>query len=220
MTDVDVIVPVLGRPASAGPFMRSLRGSVDTSRVTVTAVCSARDRRTERMWVRHGADTMTVDDPGTFARKANAAYRATSSPWLLLVGDDVRFHDGWLDAALGAAEGGAVVSTADHEGGDGESCVHPLVRRAYIDLQGASWDGPGVACHEGYRHNFVDVEMARLARDRGLFRPAPGAVIEHLHHLWGTATLDDTYRIGADSFAADRDLYLARAARYGPTDAG
>ena len=223
--DIDVIVPVLQRPQRARPFMDSLRAT--TGRASVLAVYSSWDQRTGRAWRRAGADVLEVAaQPGSFAQKVNAGYRARAAseftagpppPWVLLVGDDVRFHPGWADAALEVAEatGADVVSTADRPGGDGTAGVHPLVRRAYVDERGAAWgDGPGVVCHEGYRHNYVDAELAAVAKERGVWAPAPGAVIEHLHHIFGTAPVDRTYEVGTASLEQDRALFWARVAEH------
>jgi hypothetical protein len=47
---------------------------------------------------------------------------------------------------------------------------------------GASWDGPGIVCHEGYRHWFVDDEITVAAQLRGVFQAALGSHVEHLHN--------------------------------------
>ena len=130
----------------------------------------------------------------------NHAYEGTTEPWLLLVGDDVKFHPGWLDQAQHAARDGAdVVGTNDLHNPvvtSGERATHLLVRRAYVDERGASWDGPKTVCHEGYRHWFVDNEIVEAAKQRGAWVFARHAKIEHLHPLWGLAPDDDTYALG------------------------
>lgn len=224
MNVVDVLVPVLDRPRRARPFMDSLRATVPDGDVAVIALPPARDRRSIRTWQRAGAVVAPYPGyPGTFAEKANYGYRwaaegRTPAPWLLLVGDDVAFHPGWLHAALDAAEatGASVVGTNDlGERDDGEQAVHPLIRRSYIADLGASWDGPGVVCHEGYRHNFTDAELAHVARDRKVWAPAPRSVIEHMHWRFDRSGLDSTYELGASSLPEDAALYAERAERYG-----
>ena len=95
----------------------------------------------------------------------------------------------------------------------GDHSPHPLIRRAYIDEHGASWDGPGIVAHEGYRHWFVDDEIVTAAKQRGAWAMAHHAKIEHLHPLWGLADDDETYRLGREHVAADRELFETRAAR-------
>jgi hypothetical protein len=91
---VAVIVPVMKRPQSAEPFMKSLRAS--TGLATVYAVCDPEDSETYTAWLTAGAEVLVSDRGSSFAQKANCGYEKTSEPWLLLVGDDVKFHPGWF----------------------------------------------------------------------------------------------------------------------------
>ena len=77
---------------------------------------------------------------------------------------------------------------------DGDHATHLLIPAAYIDEHGASWDGPKVVCHEGYRHWYVDDEIVTAAKQRGVWAMALGLQVEHLHPVWGKAENDDTYR--------------------------
>lgn len=217
-----VIVPVLGRPQHAEPFMRSLRAS--TGLATAYAVVERSDLEAAEAWRAAGAEILWDDDEfvdgegvraHTFAEKVNLAYRQTSEPWLLLVGSDVRFHAGWLDHALHVAEvlEGSVIGTNDIANARvmaGEHATHVLVRRTYIDEVGSSWDGPGVVAHEGYRHNFVDDEIVTAAKQRGVWQMSLGSVVEHLHPVFGKAEDDEVYRLGQSSWEADWELYKQR----------
>lgn len=208
--EVAVIVPVLGRPQNAAPFMRSLRAS--TGLAKVYAVCS--NLADVDAWQDAGAVTVW-SDPISFAAKVNGGYHHTHEPWVFLTGDDVRFHPGWLDHAQQTARdtGAKVVGTNDLGNPkvmSGEHAVHMLISREYIDEVGASWDGPGIVCHEGYRHNFVDNEIVVAAKQRGVWAPSLGSVVEHLHPLWGKGEMDDTYRKGEYKAEKDRVLFEAR----------
>jgi glycosyltransferase involved in cell wall biosynthesis len=218
-----VIVPVLGRPQNAAPFMESLAAS-GAPLAKVYAVADLDDTDTAKAWEEAGASVLPVagfdhPGPGTFAEKVNIGYQVTDEPWLLLAGDDVGFHPGWLDQAQHAARDGAdVVGTNDLHNPRvtaGEHSPHPMVRRAYIDEQGASWDGPGVVCHEGFRHWFVDDELVTVAKQRGAWVAAPHAKVEHLHPLWGLAADDETYALGREHIEADKALFEARLAEHG-----
>jgi hypothetical protein len=92
----------------------------------------------------------------------------------------------------------------------GEHATHLLIKREYIDEVGASWDGPGVVCHEGYRHWFVDDEIVSAAKQRNEWGMALASVVEHLHPLWGKSEDDDTYRLGVRYQAADGKLFRKR----------
>jgi Glycosyltransferase like family 2 len=207
---VAVIVPVLRRPENAEPFMRSLRAS--TGLATVYAVCSEDDDAVA--WESAGAKVVRTARV-SFAMKVNDAYPKTHEPWVFLVGDDVRFHAGWLDhAQLVARNSGAKVIGTNDLGNDrvmsGDHATHMLIARDYIDTHGASWDGPGVICHEGYRHWFVDDELITAAKQRNVWAPALGSIVEHLHPAWGKASTDDTYIRGQRYAERDQRTFKAR----------
>lgn len=211
-----VIVPVLGRPASAEPFMATLRAS--TGLATVYAVADDNDPETAEAWAAAGAEVI-VGDAVTFAKKVNLAFGKTRQPWVFLTGDDVRFRAGWLDHAQHIAKtfDGLVVGTNDLGNPrvlTGDHATHLLIARDYVDEVGASWDGPGVVCHEGYRHWFVDDEIVTAAKQRGVWQMALGSIVEHLHPRWGKAEGDDVYRLGESASKADEDLYAARLAAH------
>jgi hypothetical protein len=207
---VDVLVPVVHRPWAAAPFMASVAGD---PRVRVTAVVQEPDSESVEAWALAGAEQL-LQSGTTFAQKVNAGFRATDAPWVLLAGDDVRFTPGWLDACLRAAESGAeVVGTNEVDNRrvrQGLHSCHPFISRAYVNSVGASWDGPGVVCHEGYRHQYVDDEIVLAAKQRGVWAFAEDAVLEHLHPIHGKAPQDAIYRLGASAASADRATFMER----------
>ncbi len=207
-----VIVPVMRRPQNAAVFMASLRAS--TGMATVYAVAHEDDADTIGAWRDAGARVLT-GDVTTFAEKVNLAYRETDEPWLFLTGDDVRFHPGWLDHAQQAAGDRYHVAGTNDLGNPrvltGDHATHLLIRRSYVDEVGASWDGPKVVAHEGYRHWFVDDEIVLAAKERDTWVFAPGSVVEHLHPLWGKAGDDEVYALGQSSAREDRELFERRA---------
>ncbi len=213
---IAVLVPVMKRPANAEPFMRSLRAS--TGLAEAYAVYDENDEATRDAWKAAGA-TVIPSTGSRFATKVNDGYRATHEPWMLLVGDDVRFRPGWYDAAAYAATatGCQVIGTNDlcnPRVMRGEHAVHMLVGRSYVDEHGASWDGPGIVAHEGYRHWFVDDEIVTLAKQRSSFVVALGSKVEHFHPIFGKAETDDVYKLGQHYAKADRTLYGKRLAAH------
>ncbi|MCU1494804.1 MAG: hypothetical protein JWO62_2568 [Acidimicrobiaceae bacterium] len=211
---VDVIVPALHRPQNVRPFMESLVAS--TGLATAWFICEEDDEEEIAEAKACGAEVLVSSDAHSFAEKVNVAYALTSSPWLLLAGDDVRFRPGWLDHALDVARryGTEVVGTNDLANPRvmrGEHATHPLIAREYIDRLGASWDGPGVVCHEGYRHWYVDDEIVSVAKQRSTFTVALGSQVEHLHPIAGKAADDEIYRLGARHADDDRKLFERRA---------
>ncbi|MGH7721500.1 MAG: glycosyltransferase family 2 protein [Candidatus Dormibacteria bacterium] len=212
---VDVIVPALHRPQNVTTVMRSLRAS--TGLATAWWVCEPDDQEEIAAVQAEGGEVLSSVKAHSFAEKVNHAYRETSAPWLLLVGDDVRFRPGWLDAALDVARRyqADVVATNDLLNKrviDGETATHPLIRRSYITEVGASWDGPGVVAHEGYHHWFVDDEISSAARLRGVFQAALGSHVEHLHPMGGSVEMDEVYRLGASRKVEDGALFRRRLA--------
>lgn len=214
--EVDVIIPVLHRPQNIAPLMESLRAS--TGLATAYFVCEHDDEAEIAEVVRWGGVALTDPKCHTFAEKVNFAHQETSAPWLLLCGDDVRFRPGWLDHAqdVGQRYKANVVGTNDLANPRvtrGEHATHPMVRRSYIEELGASWDGPGIVCHQGYHHWCVDDEIVTAAKMRGTFQPALGSQVEHLHPIAGTADDDEVYRLGSLHAEKDRKLFDQRARR-------
>jgi GT2 family glycosyltransferase len=212
---VDVIVPVLHRPQNIEPMMHSLLASTGLARAWF--VCESGDNEEIAAAGRCGARVLTHPDAHTFAEKVNLAFRVIDdpAPWMLLVGDDVRFRPAWLDHAYDVHRryGANVVGTNDLCNPRvirGEHATHPMVRRSYVEEIGGGWDGPGVVCHEGYRHQFVDDEIVTAAKQRGTFQAALGSQVEHLHPLNGGAEMDDVYAAGEKHAKSDRGLFEAR----------
>jgi hypothetical protein len=217
---VDVIIPVLHRPQNVKPLMESLKATAPLARAWF--VCEPDDIIEWAEVEKHGG--ARIVHPGTFAEKVNYAYQYLADltgdkeelrPWVLLVGDDVVFRPGWLDQAqhVAAKTGGNVIGTNDLGNARvmaGEHATHMMIRRSYIDEVGASWDGPGVVCHEGYSHWFVDDELVCAAKQRGTFFPALGSVVEHMHPLWGKGEVDEVYEKGQENAARDQATFKKR----------
>lgn len=213
--DIAVVVPVLNRPRAAAPFMASWELTGGPASSHVYAVASPDDCRTATAWRNAGATVLVSDRGPTYAQKVNYALEATSEPWLLLLGDDVRFHDGWAGAALAAGATAPVVSTNDLGRTDLDRlAIHPMFSRDYLEQRGASFDGPGLIAHEGYRHWYVDREWSYLALERDVLTYAPDCHIEHLHPIHGKAAMDDTYRLGQAEATADARLWAQRERQY------
>jgi hypothetical protein len=214
-----VLVPVMRRPANAAPFMDSIRATSPAAKVY--AVADAGDYDTITAWREAGAAVLIKryadDRGGTFAEKVNFAADHTAEPWLFLCGDDVRFAPGWLEQAQQKARDTdcAVVGTNDLGNPRvmaGDHATHLLIARNYVDKVGASWDGPGVVCHEGYRHWFVDDEIVMAAKQRGQWAHAGMSIVEHLHPLWGKGDADEVYELGQSHAEHDGAVFHGRVA--------
>ncbi len=220
---VAVLVPVTGRPGNVQPLVDSLRAStamaepyfiVDTNdRATRAAVLAARAHEIP-------LDSSEWERPGTFAEKVNHGFLETKEPWVLLVGDDVRFRPDWLNQAMHVANqyGADVVGTNDLGNPSvmaGDHATHMLIRRSYVLEHGASWDGPGIVCHEGYGHWYVDNEIVAAAKQRGVWQMAIGSLVEHLHPIWKKGTQDEVYQLGQSKAPVDEATWQQRLRKYG-----
>lgn len=225
---VAIIVPVAKRD-NAQTFLSSLQFSISEKQreqLMVYVMADAEDYATHEAWMQWNGfpyPRQQVDahhylrTMGSFAEKVNRGYEISDEPWLFIVGDDVRFHRGWLDQAMEVARtsGKHVIGTNDLGNPavmSGDHATHLLIRRAYVDDFGASWDGRGVVCHEGYRHWYVDNEIVLAAKERDTWAPCLLSHVEHLHPYWGKGADDEVYRIGQAAAAADAALFMARQA--------
>jgi hypothetical protein len=213
---VVLLIPVLGRPHRVQPLLENLASSTEVDH-RVLFLCSTGDRQEIAEVRASGADHLVLRAPpagGQYAKKINLGYRESSEEWLFLGADDVLFHEGWLEHAIEhSVDRFHVISLndlANYQVRQGLLATHSLVRRSYIDQPGASLDGPGVVYHEGYSHNFVDVELSVLARSRGVFSYDRGAVVEHHHPLFRRVQRDFTYEVGVRDFEDDRRLSVKR----------
>jgi glycosyltransferase involved in cell wall biosynthesis len=213
---VDVIVPtVRARTANIGSLARSLQAS--TGLANLILVLDDEDHLAE---IDMDVPFQTVIQPGSFPVKVNAGYKASSAPWVQVVGDDVRFHPGWLDHQQWVAKiyDAKVIGSNDLANSRvmaGEHATHWMIARDYIDGQGASWDGPGVVTHEGYKHWFCDDEIVAVAKQRGVFQMALGAVIEHLHPITGLVPTDEVYEQNDRYAARDKIRFERRVKTHG-----
>lgn len=191
--------------------MESFRAS-GADGATVFAICEHDDPESIAAWDAAGAMVLTDHPHRTFAEKINYGYGVTTEDWIFMVGDDVWFHPGWLEAAWRAPLSPRVIGTRGTEDDDPNGkAEHLLIERDYIDRLGASWDGPGVVLHE-YHHYYCDTEVLSVARRRGVFAFASDSYVEHLHPNKGKAQIDATYRRGWEHAKEDWTEWLDRRA--------
>lgn len=213
MGDVDVIVPAM-RPEN----MARLRESFDATNDGTAGLLVVADED------KHDAICAGVVLPGpsTFAEKVNAGLAVSKASWVLVVGDDVEFTPGWIEAARDVSGHADVIGTNDTAGpgiknpdvAAGRHADHWFVRRSYIDEQGACLDGPGVLAPEVYRHWYADKEIVGLARARGVYVHAHDCIIEHHHPGYeGREDLrqaDPVYMAAVDCAEVDQKTFRSR----------
>jgi hypothetical protein len=214
---IDILVPVLSRPANAQPLVDSLAAS--GADATVTFVCTSGDGAQISACDATGANVLVAAweaGSGDFAKKINLGFLCTETEYVFMGADDITFTPGWDTQALKMMRGRiGVVATNDKANRQvmrGEFGTHCLIRRSYINEHGGTFDeDPGVVLYEGYDHNFVDRELCDVARRRRAFAFARESIVAHRHPLWRTASWDPTYRKALARFSEDQRLYMARA---------
>ena len=198
MTSVDVIVPLV-RDSNRARLEQSF---------AMTAPLTAR-----LIEGQHGR---------TFAENVNACYRNSTADWVLVVGDDCQFTPGWFEAAAALSDRYDVIGTNDSEPGrvrnpvvaKGEHADHFFIRRAYIDDEGSSLDGPGVVMPECYRHWWTDKEVIELAKARAVYGHAHDCRIIHHHPGYdgdeAARASDPVYTAAVGSSANDQSTFFER----------
>jgi glycosyltransferase involved in cell wall biosynthesis len=195
---LDIIVPLM-RDNNRERFMRSLQAHTVTPYSLLEGV-----------------------DGQTYAQNVNACYKQGSADWVVVVGDDCEFTAGWDTAAATLTDRYDVIGTNDSEPGrvrnpavaKGSHADHFLIRRAYVEDEGASLDGPGVVVSEAYGHWYTDKELVELAKARGVFSPCLESVVIHHHPGYdGDETARETdpvYMRAVDTAEQDRKTWLKR----------
>jgi hypothetical protein len=220
--EITVIIPVLGRPQNAAQVSESIHAAATTP-TRVLFVCSPGDDAQIAACRGCDADTMIVTwEPsfGDFAKKTNAGYRESDTPFIFAGADDLLFYSGWDQAAIDAIGELGVCGTNDNGNPmviKGRHSTHSLISRAYIEDPGATFlDGPGVVYCEDYDHQQVDNELVTAAQMRGQWAFSDYPIVEHLHPFWPGADgqpkgqMDKTYEKALSGSRHDRDIYLQR----------
>ncbi len=215
MPSVAVIIPVLDRPQRVKPLLHDLELSLAHERAEgwdarIVFVCSLDDF--EQLAAVHAAGHLPLvaewePGAGDYARKINLAASVCDADWYFTGADDLRFHVGWLRAAIDKhiSSGALVVGTNDLHNPSvvrGMYATHSLVHHEYVKT--GTIDEPGKILHEGYSHNCCDTEMVETAKARGTFVFAADSRVEHLHPTFRGAPDDATYAKGREHHKADK----------------
>jgi len=222
---IDVVCPVLGRPANAQPLVESIRANTTVDH-RIWFLCSPDDNEQQTATMVTDADFVLIAHwpagTGDYAKKINHAYKAigrTPHPgeWVFTGADDITFTPGWDVEILKVAErtGAGMVGSNDQANPlvkRGRHSTHSLFSRAYIDSVGGTFfDGPGIVYAECYDHQWIDTEAVKAAMDRGQWAFAHNSVVAHHHPIYDrTVAMDDTYRRALGDASADKRLYVQR----------
>lgn len=220
MTDLVILVPVLGRPHRVSPFLDAVEATTPGAPFVLFLADSGDDAEIEAIETeedRHpGVRVLLNLEGGNYAQKANRGVQVTQAPWLLTAADDLEPQPGWLEAThhTGAPTDLPIVfglnDLIPRRRRRAEHATHFLMSRAYAELPAI--DGSEGPMFTGYGHEKVDDELIATARHRGAYVYAPDAHVKHLHPDVGTAEWDGTYEKGRSTRAADRELFEERQA--------
>jgi hypothetical protein len=213
-TVVVIVIPVLRRPHRAAPVLTSIREATPEPH-RVVFVASPGDRAEHDAVRSAGGELLIIRErpgPGDYARKIHAGIAASNEPWIFTGADDLRFHPGWLPAALTHATPSVGVIGTNDLGSprvvNGDHATHSLVARWYVEL--GTIDEPGKLLHEGYPHEWVDDELVATAKHRAAWAFARESHVEHLHPNWGKAALDPLYAAQRSRIRAGRRMFRDR----------
>jgi hypothetical protein len=231
MRDVVITVPVLDRPKRALELARSVADATVVPYRLLFLCTKGDEAEIKACWEAAQVYPDTVEviicpfplAAGDFQRKTNFGIAGSSEPWILAGADDLRFHRGWdkIAIAMGESSRRRFVGTNDLRNAyvrKGIQSTHPLVHRSYVEECGTI-DEPRKLYHEGYFHNWCDVEAAETAQMRDEWVFARRSHVEHLHPNWDRAIeLDATYERGGlvgrreydGVFVSDRELLQRR----------
>lgn len=231
---IDILLPVLGRPANAERVVASIAAGTQVpwsawfiatsgDDAQLDAIDAVQEKYAGRVGVIQRGEQA---GSGDFARKQNLGFKVTGygepNPFVFLGADDLEFLPGWDTLALETAErtGASVIGTVDAANPlvtKGAHSTHTLVRRAYTDAEGLTWDRqPGVVYAECYDHQQVDNELVAVAKERGIWAFAHGAVVKHRHPIFDrTVPTDATYRKALSHGSDDLQLFRKRQATLG-----
>lgn len=221
MTDITIVVPVLGRPQNARPLVESVVAATGCGWELIF-VCTPEDhpqiQACDDLAVFDRVEVVVTDWPGgkaDWARKCELARDLTDAPYLLLGADDIRFETGWDTAILHvfAEHDVGVVGTNDCANPAvkaGRHSTHPVIARCYADAYGTI-DDPARMLPDCYWHNWVDVELVETAKARGCWAFAADARVPHSHPVFDpTVRVDTTYLVGREHYAEDHALFTSR----------
>lgn len=222
---VAVLLPSTGRPAQMHERVSDLLSHDRPKGVTLLvwlAVPEDDDKTQEAadtLFARSPGLKLTTRPPDTTAVQGwNQAFvhaYQDGADWFVLGADDIKWHPGWLEAALSLAEksGAQVIGLHDGHTNLNHYGAHYMVHREFVEKE-LGW----VFIPPMYSSWWFDREVCEKAAGLGLYAPCWEALAEHTHPDWSTAAMDATYEKGYALHEIDRTIYEARKADDFPVD--
>ena len=211
---VTVLLPSRGRPTQLRACITGLLASVGHQGVQVVVILDASDPASlEAVQDLPVLVVNTGRDFTTAVEKYNLGYPFARGEWIVGGADDLIWRAGWLEAALATDNDGFIGFDDGYVRKTGFA-THGMVRREVVTRCLA-----GYFALPWYKSWYGDFESrARLARGGVRYVIAMDALVEHRHPIWGTASDDETYRLGAQFRGEDYAEFNRRSARGFPDD--
>ena len=162
-------------------------------------------RISQHMVIRTHSDSTQVEGFNMAYRHA----RNLGADWFVLGADDLVWGVGWLARAFMEDPRAEVIGLNDGHTDIAQYAPHYMAELSFCETH-----LNGHICPPEYKSWWFDREVCELARRLGVYAPAWGADVEHLHPDWQTADLDDTYREMLPTHDEDKATYLKRKKAY------
>lgn len=206
---IAVLIPTLNRPHRIAEVVKNLKETAPQAKPYF--IIEEHDTATAEAIAAKDAVKIVNKRAASYAGAINTAIKETKEPYLFIGGDDVVFHEGWLEPLLELAKDFGLVGTNDLHNPDVLNSIHAthyLVTREYAEL--GSIDNPDEFLFEGYIHNWTDTEAVATALYRGQWTPCLESKVEHIHWVWGLGNIDPTYEKGRTTEHLDRAAFDSR----------
>lgn len=214
MIAVSVVIPSRDRPERLRECIEQLQ--LVSPEVEIIVVADIGDKKTAAVAESLKCKLVISDRPDGPVHCWNIGAAAASGEALVLGADDLKFHEGWMEAALnGLAKLNFVglVAFNDLSPQAGKLATHYMISKNY-----AANDWGGVLAIPSYYQHFVDTEATvRSQRDK-CFYYAEDSIVEHKHWLWKKADNDEVYQRGQESYAEGEETYNQRLQLGFPND--
>jgi hypothetical protein len=210
-----ILLATTGRPDMAERCVREARASAVGHRLEIVACVDADPLTRDRLAPL--ADRVVFrEELGGCSSAWNAALAVASGDPLVLAADDLRWGEGWLDAALATLaafpDGWGFVGFNDAHWGEDLSTHYLMSRRLIVEVFGGrvAWDA--------YRHSFNDREANDRARAACRYAWCEAAHVGHEHWTWGTRPQDATDTLALPAHPDSERAYQLRRAAGFPND--
>jgi glycosyltransferase involved in cell wall biosynthesis len=210
-----VLLPTTGRPQRAEKSVQQLRDTTQGYQLEIIAAVDA-DEETARL-LDPIVDVLLYEEEFRGNSKAwNDCLEVSTGDPVVFAADDLVWHPGWLDAALGRLaafeDGWGLVGFNDGHWTANLSTHYLMSRRFIVEVLG------GVVAWDFYPHSFNDLETCERSKRAGRYAWCEEAIVRHEHWTFGDRSKDATDDIGLDRHGEAQQRYNERAAAGFPND--